>query len=191
MVWLMMFWEYNYFTTKFCLRKKSCLNHHIRHSFRTRHMTVVFCINLRPRQNGRHFADDIYKCIFRNEIVWISIKISLKFVPWGFINNTPPLVQMMAWRRTGDKPSFESMMAQCTDAYMNHPASMSKVYGARKYLTISRVISCHGNMGSNPWPLDSPHKGPVMRKAVPCHDVIKTQVRQTYYVTTSWQSNHR
>ena len=113
------------FHYKVLFEKKSCLNHHIRHSFRTRHMTVVFCINLRPRQNGRHFADDIYKCIFRNETVWISIKISLKFVPWGLINNTPPLVQMMAWRRTGDKPSFEPMMAQCTDAYMNHPASMS------------------------------------------------------------------
>ena len=25
--------------------------------------------SLRPRQNGRHFADDIFKCIFLNEIV--------------------------------------------------------------------------------------------------------------------------
>ena len=33
------------------------------------------------RQNGRHFADDILICIFFNENVWISIKISLKFVP--------------------------------------------------------------------------------------------------------------
>ena len=24
---------------------------------------------LRPRQNGRHFADDIFKCIFMNENV--------------------------------------------------------------------------------------------------------------------------
>ena len=31
--------------------------------------------------NGRHFADDIFKCIFLNENVWISLKISLKFVP--------------------------------------------------------------------------------------------------------------
>ena len=44
---------------------------------------------LRPRQNGRHFADDIYKCIFLNENVWISIKISLKFVLRGSINNIP------------------------------------------------------------------------------------------------------
>ena len=65
---------------------------------------------LRPRQNGRHFADDIYKCIFLNEHVWISIKISLKFVPKGPINNIPALVQIMAWRRPGDKPLSEAMM---------------------------------------------------------------------------------
>ena len=48
-----------------------------------------------PRQNGRHFADDLLKCIFLNENVWNSIKISLK----GPNNNTPTLVQIMAWRR--------------------------------------------------------------------------------------------
>ena len=47
---------------------------------------------LMPRQNGCHFADDISKCIFLNENVWIPIKISLKFVPEGPINNIPALV---------------------------------------------------------------------------------------------------
>ena len=48
------------------------------------------CFNtLRPRQNGRHFADDTFKRIFMNENVRISINISLKFVPKGLINNTP------------------------------------------------------------------------------------------------------
>ena len=65
---------------------------------------------LRPRQNGRHFADDIIKCIFLNENVWISIRISLKFVHRGPINNIPSLVQIMAWRRPGDKPLSEPMM---------------------------------------------------------------------------------
>ena len=64
----------------------------------------------RPRQNGRHFADDIFKCIFLNENVSISIKISLKFVPKGPINNIPALVQIMAWRRPGDKPLSEPMV---------------------------------------------------------------------------------
>ena len=64
----------------------------------------------RPRQNGRHFADDVFKCIFLTENVWILLKISLKFVPKGPINNIPSLVQVMAWRRPGDKPLSEPMM---------------------------------------------------------------------------------
>ena len=47
---------------------------------------------LRPRQIGRHFVDDIWKCIFLNENVWIPIEISLKFVPKGPIDNIPALV---------------------------------------------------------------------------------------------------
>ena len=60
-------------------------------------------ITLRPRQNGRHFTDDIFKHIFLNENVWIPIKISLKFVAKGLIVNILALVQIMAWRRPGDK----------------------------------------------------------------------------------------
>ena len=67
---------------------------------------------LRPRQNGRHFTDDIFKCIFLYENVWIPIWISLKFVPKGPINNIPALVQIMAWRRPGDKPWYEPMMVR-------------------------------------------------------------------------------
>ena len=67
---------------------------------------------LRPRQNSCHFADDSFKCIFLNENVWISIKISLKFVLRGPINNIPALVQIMAWRRLGGKPLSEPMMVQ-------------------------------------------------------------------------------
>ena len=65
---------------------------------------------LRPRQNGRHFPDDFFKRIFLNENVWISLKISLKFVPRGLINNIPALLQIMAWRRPGDKPLSEAML---------------------------------------------------------------------------------
>ena len=67
-------------------------------------------ITLRPRQNGRHFADDILKCISLNENVWIPIEISLKFIPTGPIDTIPALVQIMAWRRAGDKPLSEPMM---------------------------------------------------------------------------------
>ena len=52
----------------------------------------------------------IFKCIFLNENVWNSLKISLKFVPKVRINNIPALVLIVAWRRPGDKPLSEPMM---------------------------------------------------------------------------------
>ena len=67
---------------------------------------------LRPRQNGRHFADDTFKCIFLNEDVRILLKISLKFVPKVQINNIPALFQIMAWRWPGDKPLSEPMLVR-------------------------------------------------------------------------------
>ena len=69
---------------------------------------------LRPRQNGRHFANDIFKCIFFNENVWIPIKISMKFVSKGPIKNIPASVQIMAWCRPGNKPLSEPMMVSLT-----------------------------------------------------------------------------
>ena len=66
---------------------------------------------LRPRQNVCHFPDNIFKWIFLNENVWISIKISLKFLPRSPVNNIPALVQIMAWCRSGAKPLSEPMMA--------------------------------------------------------------------------------
>ena len=46
-----------------CLSQAQCFN------------DEVWAVNtLRPRQNGRHLPDDIFKYIFLNEIVWISIK---------------------------------------------------------------------------------------------------------------------
>ena len=65
---------------------------------------------LRPRQYGRHFADDILTCIFFNENCCILIKFSLKYVRKGPIDNNPALVQIMAWCRSGDKPLSEPMM---------------------------------------------------------------------------------
>ena len=56
--------------------------------------------------------------------VYISIKISLNFVPRGPVDNIPSLGQMMAWHRSGDKPLSEPMVVYFTDAYMRHSASM-------------------------------------------------------------------
>ena len=71
------------------------------------HLTVD---TLRPRQDGRYFADDVLKCIFLNENVWILLKMSLKFVPKDPINNIPALVQIMAWCRPDDKPLSEPIL---------------------------------------------------------------------------------
>ena len=45
-----------------------------------------------PGQNGRHFVDDIFICIFVNEKYFILLKISLKFVPKSPIDNNPALI---------------------------------------------------------------------------------------------------
>ena len=56
-------------------------------------LTLSFCWLISPLgQNGRHVADDIFRCIFMNEKFYILIKISLKFVPKGPIDNNPALV---------------------------------------------------------------------------------------------------
>ena len=114
----------------------------------------VLCLinTLRPRQLGRHFLDDIFKYIFLNDNLWILIKISLKFVPEGTINNIPALVQIMAWRRLGDKPFSEPMMARlpthiCVRIYASlGPNELNIcIFVVRKdfqvtYLTIKQLI---------------------------------------------------
>ena len=47
---------------------------------------------LPPGQNGRHFADNIFICIFVNDRFCILIKISLKFVPKSSIDINPALI---------------------------------------------------------------------------------------------------
>ena len=45
-----------------------------------------------PEQNGRHFADAIFRCIFVNEKFCVLIKIWPRFVPKGPIDKIPALV---------------------------------------------------------------------------------------------------
>ena len=107
----------------------------------TKWLTIQFtflwfeCLNsLRPRRNRRHFADDIFNRIFLNENAWIPIKISLKFVPKGPINDIPALVQIMAWHRPGAKPLSEPMMV----IYWRIYASL----GLNELRTWSECICC-------------------------------------------------
>ena len=59
------------------------------------------------------------------DIFVISIRISLKFVPKGPIDNNEALVQAMAWRWTDDKPLPEPMLNQFNDEYMRHWEELS------------------------------------------------------------------
>ena len=96
------------------------------------------------RQNGRHFPDDIFKCIFSNEKVCISIKISLKFShssnkhysSIGSDNGLAPTRrQAIIWTN-------ERLF---TDAFMRHHlASMSQYHhkiGSMTHLPLFRIMS--------------------------------------------------
>ena len=109
---------------------------------------------LRPRQDGCHFADDTFKRIFLNENVRISIKISLKFVAKSPMNNIPALVQIMAWRRSGDKPLSEPMMVSFLRIYASFGLNELTKYQRITLLTF--IVQMHGSL------VDSPHKRPVM-----------------------------
>ena len=56
-------------------------------------------------------AGDNFECIFFNEN---------DFVSRNPIDNKPALIQVMAWRRTGDEPLPELMLIQFTDTYIRH-----------------------------------------------------------------------
>ena len=67
------------------------------------------CINaLRPRQNGHHFIDGVFDCIFVNGN--LHIEITLKFARKYPIDNRSSLLQ-----------ANETMMAQFNNAYARHP----------------------------------------------------------------------
>ena len=71
-------------------------------------MFTLICARINGCVNNREAGDlrcvsDIFKCFLLNENVWISIKMSQKFVPEGPINHIPALVQIMAWHRKGDR----------------------------------------------------------------------------------------
>ena len=104
----------------------------------TLHEISWFINTLRPRQNGRHFPDDIFKCIFLNKNVWIPIKISLQFVPKGPINNNPALVQIMAWRRPGGKPLSEPM----TVSFLTH-ICVTRPQWVMEMFDCSIILSLH------------------------------------------------
>ena len=62
-----------------------------------------------PPFRRRHF-----QMHFREWNFCILIKISLKFVPKGQVDNNPALIQIMAWRRIDGNPLSEPMLTRFT-----------------------------------------------------------------------------
>ena len=97
----------------------------------------ITCLKLPPyhfeNNDLKHWGRDkmattfanTFKYKFVNGIGLISLKISLKFVPKGPVNNIPAVAEIMAWCRSCAKPLSEPIMAQFTDKDMHHLASMS------------------------------------------------------------------
>ena len=96
-------------------------------------------------KNGHHFADDIFKRIFFDDNFLILNKLSLKYIHHDLIDNLAALVQIMAWRQTGDRPLSEAMSVYFTDAYMRHSTSMSYSFGTilRWNFSIAHTCPCH------------------------------------------------
>ena len=106
-----------------------------------------------------------FKCIFLNENMWISIKVSLKFIPEDPINTISAPVHIIARRQPGEKPLSESMMV----SYWRHSASVSQVptsciYGTwwrHQMETFSALLAiCAGN---SPVTGEFPAQRPVTR----------------------------
>ena len=116
------------------------------------HNGISYTVNsLKLRRNERCNADDIFKCIFLKENVWIPTKISLKFVPKGRINNIPALVQITARRCPGDKPLSEPRMESLlTHICVTRPqwVKMTSLYwiGALEVTAQPYTSSMHGSM---------------------------------------------
>ena len=70
----------------------------------------------KTKQDGHHFADDIFKYMFMTENVCtlIEIEISLKIAPLVSLEYDTASVSIVASRRIGNKPLSEPRMAQFT-----------------------------------------------------------------------------
>ena len=72
------------------------------------------------------YIQHIETVTFSKNFPTISINSSLKLIPKDPFNNTPALVQIIAWRRTGEKSIFDSMMPLSTDTYNYDSPSTSQ-----------------------------------------------------------------
>ena len=106
--------------------------------------------------------------------MWTLIKISLKFVPKCSIHNIHALVQIMAWRRSGDKPLSEPVMASlpthicvtrsqwansCLICFRGRPGRIGKLLQI-----VQGIYSLSGKTSYRqiPWSLEAARLGVIM-----------------------------
>ena len=90
---------------------------------------------LRPRRSGRHFADDIFKCIFWMKM-FASPEISLKFVCQFRIKYVLVLDQIIAWCCPSDKPLSDPMLVSLpTQIWVTRPQWINMQHAAKINLT--------------------------------------------------------
>ena len=110
--------------------------------------TVTNFSTLRPRPIGRPFLDDIFKGIFLNENVWITIK-----------HYNDVIMSTMASQVTSLTIVYSSVYSGANQR--KHQSSVSLAFGK----------------GIHQWPVNFPHKGPVTRKMFPFDDVIMISLK--------------
>ena len=95
---------------------------------------ILLLHTLRPKLNGSHIADDIFKFIFFMEKMLYFGSSFIAFYARGPVNYKSALVQAMACHWTGGKPLPQKMGTWFTDSYIIHNALMaypdSKVHRA-------------------------------------------------------------
>ena len=105
--WVMEYWIYDKIFTIF-IRRKGIKSMETRPCCSKPQSTCWQSTHWNRDKMTAILQTNLFKCIFLNEIVWISNKISLKFFP----QEIPALVQVMAWHRSGDKPLSEPIMVR-------------------------------------------------------------------------------
>ena len=105
-----------------------------------------------PEQNGRHFADDIFKCIFVTGKFVSWFKLHWSFASKGPIDNKSVLVQVIAWRRGGDKLLSETMLTQLIDAHMRQWGGGGGLthWGRVTHICVSKLTIIGSDNGLSP-----------------------------------------
>ena len=162
--------------------------------------TINLLNTLRPRQNGHHFPDDIYKCILLNGNVWIPIKISLQFVPKVRINNIPAQVQIMVsllmhiyvtqWVK-GFMPINQSWSCSLTYAYMCHHSTMqgshrqaSKISMIFQWYLKTKIPNFHDNSERYKMEKTQDHMFRMVSSHIlwPLLDVLRKSVKSSFSI---------